>query len=206
MVRAETETLLAMFLSSRWLVASLVASSAAACALAAGCSSSSSGSSPDAATGDSSVEASPAAEAGQPQADGACYVDASLTAFAESDASAAPCAKCVNENCDVAIQTCASDCTCISLFQCLADAGVAAMGLGSAGTAAAGCAGSNALNFLLNNPGVSGLVSCVQGVCASACPADGGPVLPPPEAGTETTDAGTQTTDAGTDAADASGD
>jgi hypothetical protein len=191
-----------MFVPSRWLVASLAITSAAAGALAAlasGCSSSSSPASPDASTDASLSDAGIDAEVAQ--GDGACHVDASLTAFAESDASAAPCAKCVNESCSMAIQTCASDCTCISLFQCLADAGVAAMGLGSAGTAAASCAGSDALNFLLNNPGVSGLVNCVQGPCAAACPADGGPVVLPPA------DAGDAMAEAGADgeAADATG-
>jgi hypothetical protein len=191
-----------MFVPSRWLVASLAVTSVGAGALAtlaSGCSSSSSPASPDASTDGSLADTGIDAEVAQ--GDGACHVDASLTAFAESDASAAPCAKCVNLSCAGAIETCASDCTCIALFQCLADAGVAAMGLGSAASAAASCAGSDALS-LLNNPGVSGLVTCLQTTCAAACPADGGPV------GVSSADAGAEMSEeeAGADAADATGD
>jgi hypothetical protein len=105
-----------------------------------------------------------------------CHVDASLTVFASSDASAAPCAACAAQNCLGAIAECASDCTCINLFTCLTDSGAATGALPQQISddinACAGSAGTS----LLSNPGVRGIADCLQGVCANACSAilDGG--------------------------------
>jgi len=122
------------------------------------------------------MEASPGDDAEADAGSPLCYVDASLTVFAASDASAAGCAACVQTSCQAAIRNCATDCTCISLFTCLADSGVATTGLGPTATAAAtACAGSSGLT-LLNNPGVMGLVNCLSGICLDACNvSDGGP-------------------------------
>lgn len=124
----------------------------------------------------------------------ACYVDASLTAFAESDASAAGCAACVNASCSGAITKCATDCICINLFTCLTDSGVVMSGTGSAIAAAVtACSGSLGLT-LLKNPGVQGLVNCLSGTCSTPCSAvlEGGvaDAASPPDAAPDATDGG----------------
>jgi len=104
-----------------------------------------------------------------------CHVDASLTVFAESDASAAGCASCINDNCNPAVLTCASDCVCINLFTCLFDFDASADA--TAAEAVNFCAGASGLS-LLNNPGVRGLANCYSGPCLAPCSAvfavDGG--------------------------------
>jgi hypothetical protein len=149
---------------SLWLVGISASASVTAALVAAGCGSSSA--TPGANSPDSSAEASATDDGG---GTGACFVDASLTVFASSDASAAGCAACVQLNCSPAITTCASDCTCINLFSCLADSGVAMSGLGSAAAAVVtACSGSSGI-ALLQNPGVKGLVDCLSDPCATAC-------------------------------------
>jgi hypothetical protein len=189
--------------ASLWLAGLSAATSLACAVAAAGCSSSSTTTPP---TGqDASLEASPGDDAQADSGSPLCFVDASLTVFAASDASAAGCAACVQTNCQDAISACATDCTCISLFTCLADSGVATTGLGPAATAAATeCAGSSGLT-LLNNPGVMGLVNCLSGVCLEACNvSDGGPDAGLPDAALSEAGAGEAGTDAGAigDAAD----
>ena len=63
--------------------------------------------------------------------DAGCYVDASFSMFAASDAAGAGCAACVQDHCTTGIKACSTSCTCINLFTCLADAGISASGLGS---------------------------------------------------------------------------
>jgi hypothetical protein len=144
---------------SLWLLG--LAAGALASAGIAACSSSSTDvpASPDAATDTGST----------------CRVDASLTVFAASDAAGAGCAACVQANCLDRIQTCASDCACIALFDCVADSG-AATGLTPAAVAATtACAGPNPAS-LLQDPGLNGLLSCFEGVCSDSCstPSDAG--------------------------------
>jgi len=112
---------------SRWLIAISAVAAAAAGGVGVGCSSSSS---PPAAAPDASTPA--------PTADAGCYVDASFSAFAASDAAAAGCAACVQNSCTTGIKACSTSCTCINLFTCLADAGIAASGLGANSLAAVG--------------------------------------------------------------------
>jgi hypothetical protein len=181
---------------SRLIVGLSAVAGLAAGAFAAGCSSSSS-SAP--AGPDASTDAN-----GEDAAAPVCFVDASLTMFAESDAGAASvCAACVNTNCSSAITACENSCTCDNLFTCLADAGVAVTGLGAGSfTALTGCipGGFTNVGALINDPGFSGLFTCLSGPCMSAC----GALL---EAGAPatTTDGGDAATpDAGTgDAGDA---
>jgi hypothetical protein len=181
---------------SPWLVGISASASVAAALVAAGCSSSSA--TPAAGGPDSSTEAAASDAAGDTDAGGgtgACFVDASLTVFASSDASAAGCAACVQLNCRPAITTCATDCTCINLFSCLADSGVAMTGLGSAAAAAVTACSGNSGIALLQNPGVMGLVNCLSDPCSTACSA----VL---EAGADDSAAPSEASaaDAGTDA------
>jgi hypothetical protein len=158
---------------SPWLVGISASTSVAAALVATGCSSSSA--TPTANGPDASTEAMAATDAaGDTDAGGgtgACFVDASLTVFASSDASAAGCAACVQLNCRPAITTCATDCTCINLFSCLADSGVAMTGLGSAAAAAVTACSGNSGIALLQNPGVMGLVNCLSDPCSTACSA-----------------------------------
>ncbi len=181
-----------------WLGVSAIAALTAG-VVAAGCSSSS----PTPATGpDASSEA--AAE------DAGCYVDASFSMFAASDAAGAGCAACVQDKCTVGIKACSMSCQCINLFSCLADAGVTATGIGANSQAAVGqCVpgGLKSAGSLLNDPGIQGVYQCFTATCVNECGAvleagaeDGGPSG---DTGTDTTDAGT-TTDAGStsDAAD----
>jgi hypothetical protein len=105
-----------------------------------------------------------------------CRVDASLSVFAASDAAGAGCAACVQVHCLDRIMTCASDCACIALFDCVADSG-AATGLTPAAVAATtACAGPNPAS-LLQDPGLQGLLTCFEGVCSDSCsaPSDAGP-------------------------------
>jgi hypothetical protein len=100
---------------------------------------------------------------------GGCYVDASLAVFAASDAAGADCAACVQTNCQPAITTCANDCTCIGFFTCVADAGTLSMGLSQATQAAVfACAGPSP-GTLIQTPGLSALLQCLQGPCNSIC-------------------------------------
>jgi|ERR1019366_754236 hypothetical protein len=143
-----------------------------AAAIAAGCSSSSSA--PPASVADASPEADD--DGGGPNG---CHVDASLTVFAESDASAAGCASCINDNCNQSVLTCASDCVCINLFTCLFDFDASTDA--TAAEAVNACAGKSGLS-LLNNPGVRGLANCYSGPCLTPCGAvfavDGGDDAP----------------------------
>jgi hypothetical protein len=170
---------------SLWLLAVSVGLGAVAAAGGAGCSSSSA----PATEPDASEEAASDASGVM-----ICRVDASLSVFAESDASAAGCALCVGEQCLTAITTCATDCTCINLFTCLADSGVATVGLNMVGEAVRACAGG-AGTALLDNPGVRGVADCLQGVCATACSAvldagtEAGATLPVDDDATSTSDA-----------------
>jgi hypothetical protein len=155
---------------SLWLVGISASALVTAALVAAGCSSSSATpTGDDAASPDSSAEAA----AGDASDDGGspngCFVDASLSVFASSDASAAGCAACVQLNCSPAITACATDCTCINLFSCLADSGVAMSALGSAAAAAVTACSGNSGIALLQNPGVKGLVDCLSDPCATAC-------------------------------------
>jgi hypothetical protein len=155
---------------SLWLVGISASAPVMATLVAAGCSSSSA--TPTAPAGDDATSLDSSAEAAASDdggGTGACFVDASLTVFASSDASAAGCAACVQLNCSPAITTCASDCTCINLFSCLADSGVAMSGLGSAAAAAVTACSGNSGIALLQNPGVKGLVDCLSDPCATAC-------------------------------------
>ncbi len=149
----------------------------------------------------------PGPEAGEEAStpDAACTVDASLTAFAASDASAAGCAACVNSMCSAAITTCSSECLCINLFSCLADAGVAATGLGTGSFVAlsqcipGGLAGATGL---LTDPGLAGIYTCLTMTCGDECaPATEGGTPEagtPPEAGPDGgADAGATASDAG---------
>jgi hypothetical protein len=141
----------------------------AAGGIAAGCGSSSSGA-PAEPGSDASAEAAPPADAGPTS----CYVDASLTMFAESDAAGAGCAACVNTMCGADIQACETSCTCVNLFECLADAGISASSLstGSLG-AVAGCVpgGLTMAGALLSDPGVMGVYTCFTATCGTQCAA-----------------------------------
>jgi hypothetical protein len=100
-------------------------------------------------------------------------------AFAESDAAGAGCAQCVNTMCGSAITSCETDCTCISLFECLLDAGISANNFEtSAINALSGCApgGLTLAPNLLNDQGIKSVYNCYTVTCLSACslPSDGG--------------------------------
>jgi hypothetical protein len=157
----------------------------AAGGVAAGCSSSSSGPS-----GSNSPDASPeAAASGDGEAN--CFIDASLAAFAESDAAGSSCAACVQMNCATGIQSCESDCTCSAFFSCLADAGVSASGQGAnSGAAVSACvpSGFTSESQLLSNPGINAVYQCFTVTCATPC----APLVPTVDGG----EAGT-TDDAG---------
>jgi hypothetical protein len=148
---------------SFWLFALSVGLGAIAASGGAGCSSSSSPATQPDASSDTGTE--PSSDASGVMT---CRVDASLTVFAQSDASAAGCAACVNVNCMTAINACASDCTCINLFECLADSGVATTGLNRLGDALRSCSGGSG-TALLQNPGIRSLGDCLQNTCAPAC-------------------------------------
>jgi hypothetical protein len=165
---------------SRFFFGLSAAAAVAGGATAAGCGSSSStpGAADDASTrGDTGATV----DTGAPTNDGpnTCYVDASLTAFAASDAAGAGCAACVNTMCGTAISSCSTDCSCISLFGCLADAGISGGDLGANSlAAAAGCipGGLTSATALLNDPGINDVYTCFTVTCASAC------ALPSPDA------------------------
>jgi hypothetical protein len=194
---------------ARWFVGTSVIATLGAMGIAAGCSS---GSSSAPATG-SDASAEGATGDGGSGGDAGCYVDASLTMFAESDAAGASCAACVNTQCTTSIEACSTSCTCISFFTCLADAGVSATNLGATSPASVSdCVPASGAGPLLNDPGVQGVYQCFTATCGAACgvlleagaagddggeagPADGGVV----------TDGGGVPTDAGADAADAGG-
>jgi len=105
---------------SRWLIGISAVAAVAAGGLAVGCGSSSSPSAAGAPSSDASTEAASSAE------DAGCYFDASFSMFAASDAAGAGCAACVQNSCTTGIKACSTSCTCINLFTCLADAGIAA--------------------------------------------------------------------------------
>jgi hypothetical protein len=171
--------------------------------IAAGCSSSS-----------PSPAASPDASAQANAEDAGCYVDASFSMFAASDAAGAGCAACVQEHCTTGIKACSTSCECINLFTCLADAGISASGLGANSLGAVdNCVpgGLKSLGSLLNDPGIQGVYQCFTATCMNACGAvleggaaddDGGDGATE-DGGAATTDAGA-TSDAGAapDAAD----
>jgi hypothetical protein len=94
--------------------------------------------------------------------------------FAESDAAGAGCAACVNTMCGADIQACETSCTCVNLFECLADAGISASSLstGSLG-AVAGCVpgGLTMAGALLSDPGVMGVYTCFTATCGTQCAA-----------------------------------
>jgi hypothetical protein len=149
----------------------LVGISAAVCFAFALAAAACSSSSPSAGGADASSEAASDAAVGDEDGGSSptCYIDASLSAFAASDASAAGCAACVQASCHPAITTCETDCTCINFFTCLADSGVATSGLGSSGSSVVNmCAGSAVLT-VYNDPGVKGLADCLSDTCATAC-------------------------------------
>jgi hypothetical protein len=176
---------------SFWVFGCSAVTALAAGGMAVGCGSSSSSAPPPATNvPDASVEASAPEDAGPTS----CHVDASLTMFAESDAAGAGCAACVNAMCSANINACANSCTCINLFECLADAGISASNLGTGSVGAvAGCVpgGLTSAGALLNDPGVMGVYSCFTATCATECAA----VLP--DAGV---DGATTTDDGGGDA------
>lgn len=194
---------------SRLIVGLSAVAGLAAGAFAAGCSSSSSSAPP------AGPDAS--ADAGEDAPAQVCFVDASLTMFAESDAGAASvCASCVNTNCQSAIMACENSCTCDNLFTCLADAGVSVSGGLGAGalTAAAGCipGGFSGAGAIESDPGILGLFTCISpgGTCGTACGAlleagapgaDGGDAATPDAATPE--DAGDAGAPAPVDAGDA---
>jgi hypothetical protein len=158
----------------------------AAGGVAAGCSSSSS-SNPSGPSPDASTEAAPSGDV-----DANCFIDASLAAFAESDAAGSSCAACVQMNCASGIQSCESDCTCAGFFSCLADAGVSASGQGAnSGAAVAACvpSGFTSESQLLMNTGINAVYQCFTVTCATPC-APLVPTIDGGEAGT-TDDAGT---------------
>jgi hypothetical protein len=105
--------------------------------------------------------------------DAGCHVEASLAVFASSDAAGAGCAACVQTNCQPAIVTCSSDCTCIDFFGCVADAGTIASGISPATQQAASACAGNSPGALLLDPGLNDLLQCFQGPCASVCSASG---------------------------------
>ncbi len=95
-----------------WLIGTSVIAALAAGGVAAGCSSSS-----------STPTAGPDASSEAAAEDAGCYVDASFSMFAASDAAGAGCAACVQANGTAGIKACSTSCQCINLFTCLADAG-----------------------------------------------------------------------------------
>jgi len=123
-----------------------------------------------------------------------CSVDASLTAFAASDASGSQCAACFDSMCHDAIQACANDCTCIKIFSCIADAGT--LDINSLATVGLSCAAGD-ITALVSNSALMGLTTCATSTCKNAC----GTLVAPPDSGS--TDAGTTTTDAATTTTDA---
>jgi hypothetical protein len=131
-----------------------------AAGIAAGCGSSSS--SPPAGVEDASPEAA-IADGGSASV---CHVEASLAGYAASDATAASCAACINDNCNDAVQACASDCVCINLFSCLLDTDATTSAAASETISV--CAGNSGLS-LLSNPGVRGLANCYSGPCLAPC-------------------------------------
>jgi hypothetical protein len=133
--------------------------------LAAGCGSNSS-SPPAPRTQDASAEGPETSTV-----DASCYVDASLTMFAASDAAGAGCAACVSTMCGSAITTCETDCTCIGLFECLADAGASANDLGSTSSAFGQCVpgGITSSASLLADRGIKDVYNCFTVTCLSAC-------------------------------------
>jgi hypothetical protein len=178
---------------SHWLIGISAVAAAAAGSVAVGCSSSSS---PPAAAPPEDAST----EAASSTVDAGCYVDASFSAFAASDAAAAGCAACVQNSCTTGIKACSTSCTCINLFTCLADAGIAATGLGANSLAAVeNCVpgGLASAASLLNDPGVQGVYQCFTVTCASAC----GSVL---EAGAPEGDGGEDGAATTTDGGDAS--
>jgi hypothetical protein len=183
----------------RWILGLSAVAAVAAGAFVGGCSSSSSPTQPA-----SGADAAPDVEAQE----ASCSVDADLTTFAMSDASAAGCAACVKDMCGTDISSCASDCTCISLFSCLADAGVAATGVSAGSVAALGqCVpgGFGNLTSLESNTAIRGIFTCFGVTCADECsppsPEAGPPEGDAGEAGTTSPEAGsTDGGDAGTKA------
>jgi hypothetical protein len=113
--------------------------------------------------------------------DAGCYVDASLTMFAASDAAGAGCAACVNTMCGGAITSCETDCTCISLFECLADGGASANDLGTSSAAFGQCVpgGITSSGDLLADKGIKSVYNCFTVTCLSPCSA----ALPQGDAG-----------------------
>jgi hypothetical protein len=179
--------------ASRWFLGISALVMVGAGGIEAGCSSSSSSSPP---AGDDA--STPVDGSGGDGAPATCHVDASLTAFAASDAAGAGCAACVQTMCSDGINACSNSCTCVGLFSCLADAGVSATGLTSDPGALAGCVpgGISSAGMLLNDPGVQGLYMCLTVTCSDQCAT----VLPATDAGTDgggAVDAGT-TADTGT--------
>jgi len=183
---------------SLWFSGISAVTALAAGGMATGCGSSSSAAPPPSTVPDASMEETSApGDAGPTN----CYVDASLTAFAESDAAGAGCAACVNAMCGDGIKACETSCTCINLFECLADAGISGSNLGTGSLGAiAGCVPGSITNAgaVINDPGVMGVYSCFTVTCASECAA----VLPDsgllaPDGGTVTTEAGAATPDGG---------
>jgi hypothetical protein len=187
--------------ASRWFLGISALVVVGAGGIQAGCSSSSSGSPPPASGDDASMVSD---GSGGDVATPSCHVDASLTAFAATDAAGAGCAACVQTMCSDAITACSNSCTCVGLFSCLADAGVSATGLTSDLGSLAACVpgGISSAGALLNDPGVLALYNCLSMTCSDQCAA----VLPATDAGTAdgggSGDAGTAadtgtTTDAG---------
>jgi hypothetical protein len=157
--------------ASLWLLG-LAAGALAGAAVASGCS-------------NSSNEGDPGADAAA-DASSTCKVDASLSVFASSDAAGAGCAACVQASCLPAIKTCASDCACIALFNCVADSG-AATGLTPAAVAATTMCAGPMPAALLQDPGLEGLLACFEGPCSASC-------TPPSDAGDDaSSDAGAAT-------------
>jgi hypothetical protein len=103
--------------------------------------------------------------------DVSCYVDASLTMFAASDAAGAGCAACVNALCAGAITSCETDCTCIGLFECLYDAGTSASNLGTNSSAFGQCVpgGITSSASLLADRGIKDVYNCFTVTCLSEC-------------------------------------
>ncbi len=172
--------------ASRWLLGISAMSLVAVGGIAAGCSSSSSGTPQPAEDGST--------EAAGDDGSTVCHVDASLAAFASSDAAGAGCAACVQSMCSAGIMACSNSCTCVSLFSCLADAGVSASGLTTDFSALGACVpgGISSAGMLLNDPGVMGVYSCFTVTCADQCAS----LVPTPEGGT-TDDAGGGSPEAG---------
>jgi hypothetical protein len=175
--------------ASRWLLGISATALVTVGGFAAGCSSSSSPA-PASAEDASSEAAAPANDAGSSTT---CHVDASLAAFAATDAAAAGCAVCVQTMCTDAISSCSSSCACISLFNCLADAGVSGSDLSSNSGAFSACVPADIMKAmqLLQDPGINSVYTCFTATCSDQCSA----VLPTPEGGA--TDSGSAAADAG---------